>query len=475
LWWNQIWETLNAGLKALFVFLLTPLMIQAWGKEGFGQYAVASSLFILLTVFDFGIRPALRVNLAVALGRKDSVRWNGCLRDSMAAYAVITTGMVLLAVLAGYSGAAGEIAGLGPGGNSLVVETVLLSLLVVFSQILLEPLMVYDRVGIVKFASAAGMLCSLGCVLLVVRSGWSVGAAVAAWLLPQALLNILACFLTRTHVEWWQALPVASDFKLVLPTIKNGVSYNFINTMWLAKTHGLTLVVAHLAGEAEAGVFFLLLRLSELIGILGAVGVDAGMAPLARAINAIERHRAFILPYRFSALCMGQAALVVLFFGEWVMKTMHLESHDPAVGMLGAIFGLSIGLNRILCVASMSLGLLRICSILACAEAFLTVGLAACWPQLNTVHWCVWAAVLASSVLVPLLWKIAGRIPEPVFTLWIRPLAPLMVVWGTSWVCLQLPVLLRVDAARFIALGVVSVISVLSVQLFRKPPAPSGS
>ena len=41
---NQIWQGLNFFSKAAFLALLTPLMLEAWGRDGYGMFALASSL-----------------------------------------------------------------------------------------------------------------------------------------------------------------------------------------------------------------------------------------------------------------------------------------------------------------------------------------------------------------------------------------------------------------------------------------------
>jgi O-antigen/teichoic acid export membrane protein len=475
LWWNQVWETVSAGLKALFVFFLTPLMLHAWGRDGFGQFAVASSLFILLSVFDFGIRPALRVNLASAVGRKDAVAWRSSLQRALAAYLVLACVVVALALGLWFSGLGGRLAGLGSESSGLVMETVLLSQFVVLSQMLLEPLMAHDRVGTVKFAAAASALLSLGCVFVVLLAGGSVEAAVAAWLLPLGGVNLITWFVTGTHREWRQAPPTRVHFRESFTTVKNSVGYNFINAMWLAKTHGLTLVVAHLAGESVAGVFFLVLRLSELIGVLGAVGCDAGMAPLARAAGAEERQRAFVMPYRFTALCMGQAALIITFYGSWLLELLHVATAGSAAGWLAALLGISIGMNRIFCLAGMSLGLLRTCSLLAGLEASVTLILAANGSQANPIHWCVWSAIIGSIVLLPLAWKIAHCIPGGVFALWVQPLGSIAWVWAVSWAVLQIPAWLQHASWKFPILALVAALTVLPVLGFRRGSVPTGS
>ena len=71
---NQIWETVAFAAKAFFVIGLTPWMLRVWGAQGYGKFAFASSLFVLLAILDFGCsQPDAGRTLPHAIGRACSV------------------------------------------------------------------------------------------------------------------------------------------------------------------------------------------------------------------------------------------------------------------------------------------------------------------------------------------------------------------------------------------------------------------
>ena len=47
---NQLWETVGFVAKGAFLLGLTPAMIRQWGSQGYGEFALASSVFVLLSL-----------------------------------------------------------------------------------------------------------------------------------------------------------------------------------------------------------------------------------------------------------------------------------------------------------------------------------------------------------------------------------------------------------------------------------------
>lgn len=74
---NQLWQTGNFFVKALFLAVLTPWMIRLWGVEQYGLFALSSSLFVSLALLDGGVRSLTRVRLAPLLSKgktEDAIR-----------------------------------------------------------------------------------------------------------------------------------------------------------------------------------------------------------------------------------------------------------------------------------------------------------------------------------------------------------------------------------------------------------------
>ena len=81
---------------------------------------------------------------------------------------------------------------------------------------------------------------------------------------------------------------------------RSALSINLISISGITKTHGLTFMVSIIAGPATAGIYFIFLRLAEIISSLGAVSNDLLLAQLPRALTPEAREESFCAVQRFS-------------------------------------------------------------------------------------------------------------------------------------------------------------------------------
>ncbi|NCW28226.1 MAG: hypothetical protein EBV83_08055, partial [Verrucomicrobia bacterium] len=86
---NQIWQGGNFLTKAIFLAVLTPWMLRNWGPEGYGLFALASSLFVSLALLDGGIRSLTRVRLASLSSPVTSDLPGKVIATSLVAFAIL--------------------------------------------------------------------------------------------------------------------------------------------------------------------------------------------------------------------------------------------------------------------------------------------------------------------------------------------------------------------------------------------------
>src|SRR5205085_4158591 len=85
---NQVWETVAFIAKAAFMVGLTPWMIRTWGARGYGEFALASSTFVLLSLVDLGIRAKTRLALC-STGPKRRAGWPAIVAHGAATFGLI--------------------------------------------------------------------------------------------------------------------------------------------------------------------------------------------------------------------------------------------------------------------------------------------------------------------------------------------------------------------------------------------------
>src|SRR5271165_3192552 len=81
--WNQIWQSANFVSKAVFLLLLTPLMLKRWGADGFGLFGLSSSLLVSMALTDGGVRSLTRLRLAEAIRNSDEAGFRRALGEGV--------------------------------------------------------------------------------------------------------------------------------------------------------------------------------------------------------------------------------------------------------------------------------------------------------------------------------------------------------------------------------------------------------
>ncbi|MEO7932888.1 MAG: hypothetical protein ABIT76_07000 [Chthoniobacterales bacterium] len=416
---NQIWEAVSMMAKAAFLFLLTPVMLRHWGQSGYGAFAVASSMVVFVSMFDLGLRGRARVELchAVALGEMEKA--SQVLAIAMARFGVIAVLVLLLVTGLETMGICSRLLDLPPESGHLILLTAAFTQLQMLTGFLLEPLIAEGRIGLAKLAGAAGAAVSVPAVWLVLHGGGGVAPAIAVWLGCLTMANLLTVILTghfRDVFRWkWSAVLHAGWGA----TFSAGLWFNVTNAAWLAKGHGLTFLISAISGPATAGTFFIILRLSEIIGTFGAISCDVTLGGMAGG-DIARRRSVFSLGYSYATiLCLVLAAGIgFLTPAFWILWLNAAAPVGWATGWLAALLGLASGLNRIIVYAAMALGIVRAAAIWTLLEAgFAMLGVMLVQRSAGLGATLLLTS-LASLVLVPVALQISRALDQPFWTTW---------------------------------------------------------
>jgi len=265
---NQIWETVAFAAKAAFMVGLTPWMIRIWGAQGYGEFALASSTFVLLSLVDLGIRAKTRLTLCNA-GEKDRVEWPHIVAQSAATFAGVGVLTIATTFTLTVLGILNNLFKISSTNRNLLFITATMSMLVMLSGLLLEPLVAIGRIGKLKLATASGWLAAIPAVAFVLATKGSVIAALVSWLGCLLCANLFVLFKNRFVFLGTGRFRCHLELRKMVATLKESLWFNICNATWMARTYGVTLIISALNGPATAGLFFILLRLSEIISALG--------------------------------------------------------------------------------------------------------------------------------------------------------------------------------------------------------------
>ena len=426
---NQIWQGANFISKALFLALLTPWMLRNWGPEGYGLFALASSLFVSLALLDGGIRSLTRVRLASSSSHGLGAPPGEVIANGLVAFSIICGLVGILAVGAAWHGGLSLVLRLPPGGAWVLCLSGFLTAFWMATVLALEPLAAAGQLSRVKSANTCGMMLALPACSLVL------------WLQGGPLPAILALMISLLVPNFWllhQTGGLGPATKVWIPptsrsireTLREGFPYYLTTLALIAKTHGLTFLVSAMAGPAEAGIFYILLRLSETLSTVGATATETSVAALS-ALPPSQRRGAFQQAWQWTALFCLHGAIALTFLGQdfWKAWVPEFSALSPWVWPALAFFGLAGAWSQMTVNASMGMKQIRSASRVALGESALVLLLAplgfylAGFPGL-------FAGGLAGGLVT---WVQARRLAEfdhaSFFELWIRPLRPLLPGW----------------------------------------------
>ena len=356
---NQLWETVAFLAKAAFMLSLTPWMILVWGANGYGEFALGSSTFVLLSLVDLGIRAKTRLALCSA-GEKDRTQWPGILAHSAVTFGMIGALTIVGAFIFTVAGLWQNLFHISVVNRNLIFITAAMSILVMLSGLLLEPLVAIGHIGKLKLATASGWLAAIPGVTLVLAAKASVTAALVVWLGCLLGANLLILF--RNRFVFTGALRRRLELGRVISILRESFWFNVCNATWTIKTYGATLLISALYGPATAGFFFILLRMSEIISALGAISSDVSFSDLVQASTVEQQQRSFRSSYSWAVVFCSHIALVIGFcacdfFRIWLHPVTPLSVF---LGPVVVALGFASAANRTATYAAMGLGLTKI-------------------------------------------------------------------------------------------------------------------
>jgi ADP-heptose:LPS heptosyltransferase/O-antigen/teichoic acid export membrane protein len=417
---NHIWESLNAAAKILFFAVLTPMMLSAWGKEQFGLFAVANACVALMAFLDLGLRTLTRLGLTnPTLPESAKVRLHAL---NVAAFSLAAGAGVAVVVLLAVAGVWHRWLHLPPTGDVVIAVTAVLTAAMMWLQLLLERIAAAGRLSQIKAALFAGNLLAFALVFTLLHRG-------------AALANVTTVYFAALAFPLLFLLPLAglraAEFLRVLfrlrpteifSTIKSGGFINLITASWIFQSYGLVLLISCFVGPAAAGTFFLFLKLSELLSVLGASASEPIIAALAGAATAQDRQRHFATGYKSAiALCLTGAVGYTFFCGDLFRIWLHRSLDHSYTGLLIGLFGIAAGFTRMITTASLGVGKPRAAALGLFAGAILVAGTIVAFRGNGGAELILAAGFIAAVFVVPAAQILAREFGSHFRKVWIEP------------------------------------------------------
>lgn len=442
---NQVWQGANFLSKAGFLILLTPFMIQKWGAEGYGLFALASSLLVSMALLDGGVRALTRIRLAEALKAGDTLAFRRAYWAGLTTFGLVATVAFLVAVGINHLGWIESVLRLSPGGGRVMVVTVALTGVYMLTTLVLEPIAARGNLSMVKAVNTLGAVAALPLCGAALWVGAPVFPTVVLFSLCSILPNLLPLF--REDLRSWRPPPGfrLMDGRVVFSTLREGVWFYLTTVALIVKGHALTFLVAALAGPETAGLFYILLRVTEIIGTVGATASDTSLASLARAETPEERAATFRQSWRYTGLFCLHGAVGLSILGEPLLRLWMRggEGIPSGAGVAMAVFGLASAFSRVVVNAAMGLHVVRFAARANLAEAAMAVVASYAGFRLFGLPGVFWGGSLGVIFLLGPAWRVSRLCGQSVFATYGKPwkvLLPGLIVcallqggaWGTG-------------------------------------------
>ncbi len=470
---NQVWETVAFIAKAAFMIGLTPWMIRTWGAQGYGEFALASATFVLLSVVDLGIRAKTRLALCNAR-EKDRAQWPHIVLDSVVTFSIVGVLTIAASFVLTATGVVNALFKISAANRNLFFITTTMSILVMLSGLLLEPLAAVGRIGKLKLATAGGWLTAIPFVALVLATKGPVISALIVWLGCLLGANLLVLFVGNRSTFRASALRPQLEFGRLVATLKEGFWFNICNATWTTKTYGTTLLISAISNPATAGLFFILLRLSEIISGLGAISCDVSLGELAHAKTVSQRRQSFESSYSWAAiLCCHFAVILGFTTNDFCRIWLHSSWLLPAyAGAIVAALGLSSALNRKAIYVGSGLGAVKLAAKCSLVEAGLFLALMGFLPRSLALMNRLGLATVAVVALIPIVLEISRRLLVGSIKLWLQPLSSIAPFAAASAAVLLFGALAGRPMVKICATTVSGVILLFNVLYWRKTRLP---
>lgn len=454
LWLNQIWQGLNFGSKAVFLALMTPWMLQVWGETKFGVFAMASSLVVSLNLLDFGVRSLTRIRLVEAGASGDPTTVARVMAPGLFAFGLMGLGIFLLALGVTFPGWTEQLFTVEREDAWSLVLTTGLTALYMVTLLLMEPLCAQGSLSKVKAANTIGAVVAIPAVALVLWAGGGVSAALIAYFAALFGPNFFLIGRIKLHRADWGGILRGMDWSQIGQTFKEGGWYYATTVALIAKTHFLTLIVGVVLGPAEAGLFYIALRLTELLSGVAGTSSEPAIAALADRKTVEGKRRVFTQAWDFGLVLTLHGFLLLGICGERMLD-LWLGSkwiEVPWIGWGMALFGLGAVFSRMVVNGSMGLGLVRWGAVGSIIEAVVVVSVVGVLLTTWGIGYGFGFGILGVVPLLPVAWAMAQKVGGQPVRLWLGGMAvsapwllgsAVLLLWAVK---LPLPGLLAVGA-----------------------------
>lgn len=425
---NLFWQILNFGSKGGFLIILTPMMILKWGKEGFGLFALASSLLVSMALLDGGVRTLTRIQIASALKRGDEEGWHRVYAEGLLTFSSVCLIVTLISFAVARSGWMTRVLNLPPGGSEVLVLTIVCTSVFMTTTLGLEPIAASGNLSSVKEANTYGALAAIPICAALVLCGASISMVIIAYSLSLTVPNLV--------VAWQKELFALKPWKFIRHfgpriawnTLRSGSWFYLVTIAMVLKSHALTFVISAMAGPVEAGMFYVLLRLSEMVSNVAATSCETTTAALTLAVDTRERQQRFRQSWLHVALFSAIGVLMFILLLDDLLSfwLKGQYSASPLLGLSLGCFGLSGALCGVVTCAAAGLNLARSGAIAGFSEELLGAVGATAGFYFAGLPGLFFGGSLGVFCLLPLSNTIAEKCGWSSAAEWIFMLRPLM-------------------------------------------------
>ncbi len=429
LFWNHIWESLNAGAKMVFFAFVTPLMLSKWGKEQFGLFAIANAAVALMVVLDFGLRTLTRVGLSNPQLNADArLRLHAV---HVAAFAMAAAAGLAAIITCALTGWWHRWLNIPPEGDFVIAFVSVIAVATMMVQLLIERIAAAGKLSVIKAAVFAGNVLAAAAVFTCL---WLRIGLVPTTIAYFAGLSFPLLFLLpKSDVRPRSLLAAIFSLKRaeIAGAFRQGGWINTITGSWLLQSYGLIFVISALVSPAEAGAFFLYLKLSEFLSVLGASACEPTIAALAGCAAPEQQRSRLDAGYRSAvALCLTGAVGYAFFCSDLFSLWLGTPPPSPYAGVLIGLLGVMTAFARMITAAALGLARPRPAALSLLAGAVVTILAVSLFYHRGGAEMVLGIGAASALFFIPTGMIVSRRMCSTFTAVWLRPVAEFLPALG---------------------------------------------
>ena len=330
---NVLWNWIGVAVNIAVTFILSPIIIRNLGMERYGVWVLLFSTMDYMRILDVGFRAAVSNSCARLRARED---WDGVNRTvTTASLYFASVGLLCLVCFIMLRDHGIRTFNVPVALREEAQILVILIATALTMRFVLAPVSAiieaFQRFDVRNRAYITGLLCRSFAWLVLVTSGY--GLVEMAWVMlaTQVLETTILLTGIKRMFPAFSVAPRFLQFNLMGGMFRYGRYSALMSTANLFSLQAPALVIGHLRGPAEVGIFTLPFRVLMYTTEAFAKVAEVTSSVTAEADEAQQKSRVWALAVQTNRHCLAAFLPLAIFMGLYAVPLLEAWVRVPGI------------------------------------------------------------------------------------------------------------------------------------------------